>query len=362
MAGFRAVRRRIATGLLPAIGLVAAASASAQPNPPQVPAAPAQGPAQTPLDRFGFLNGSQLQVTTGSDDDNLSFAIKLPTGPSQRDTFSLIASTPLHRGDGAMPASLDALANGSRVTARWGRFEIGRALPNARAEATARQAQQRCIAAHPDDPDPTSQMAGVCTDPNEMVHTYFPALYRRYLADTLTSGATDVGLEATVGINDFEWIDPATFGRQQARHTDWSVAGHFAHYFVGTKTAITASASYQRAYEASEEHLLCPPNPANPAADCVTARGAAPSRKEHLLLSAGLRHQFMLNGTLLPLAIAPIVTYDVLESIVGVDVPVYVTPGADGRLTGGVRFGYRSDHDNHFSVSVFMGAAFSILQ
>ena len=349
------------------IALSATPAAAQSANP--VPSAPAQGPVTTPLDRFGFVEGSQFQVSTGTDDDNATLSIKLPTGESQRDSFSLIASTPIHGGDDNLPASLDALANGARVTLRWGRFNIGLASPNDRAETMFRAAQRRCVSDHPEvSAQVATSFGGICNEPGTVVHNY-PATgsragsqTRELNANTLTSGATDFGFEATVGINDFEWRSPTTLALQTERHTDWSVAAHYAHYFVSTKTAVTASVSYQRAFQAADEQLLCPPNPANPATDCKTARGAAPSRNENLLLSLGLRHQFMLNGNLLPLAVAPIVTYDVVDNVFGVDVPVYFMPNGDGRLTGGVRFGYRSDHDNHFSVGVFMAAAFSILQ
>jgi hypothetical protein len=331
-----------------------------------VPAAAAQGSAPTPLDRFGFLQGSQFQVSTGTDDDNATLSIKLPSGPSQRDIFSLVASTPIHGDDNALPASLDALANGSRVTLRWGRFEIGRAVPNPRAIAIYERARQRCLTAHQDDQN-AGQVGGICSGRSDaLVHDYpppgSPPETRAFNAALLTSGATDYGLDATVGINDFEWVSPTTLAHHTEQHTDWSVAGHIAHYFVPTKTALTASVSYQRAYKAADEQQLCPPNPVNPATDCVTAHGAAPSRNEHLLVSIGLRHQFMVGGGLLPLAIAPAATYDAIDDVFGVDVPVYLMPGADGRLTGGIRFGYRSDRDNHFSVAAFVGAAFSILQ
>jgi hypothetical protein len=69
----------------------------------------------------------------------------------------------------------------------------------------------------------------------------------------------------------------------------------------------------------------------------------------------------MRRGELLNFAVAPQVTYDVLDDVVGIDVPVYFLSNSEHGLTGGVRFGYRSDRDDHFSVGVFIGAAFNIL-
>lgn len=301
----------------------------------------------TPADRFGFFEGQQLQVSTGTDDDNLTFRIALPASPSMADRFSLKVSTPLHGGDNAMPASLDALANGTRVTLSWGRFGFPTFRPDDRARAISQQAQTACRRAEPGQIN--------CDDTGYATRHHARRLYPQYLSHSL-SAATDFGVEATAGINDFEWTDPVTGTTQQARHTDWSAAAHLDIYLPGTQTAFAFSASYQRAYKAAEEQQYCPPN-ALPAA-CVTARLAAPTRDENLLLSAGLRHRVMGDGILLNLAVAPVVTYNVLDDIWGVDVPVYFLPGDNNSLTGGIRFGYRSDRDNAFTIGVFVGESF----
>lgn len=140
------------------------------------------------------------------------------------------------------------------------------------------------------------------------------------------------------------------------------MSAHLDQYFVRSKTALTLSASYQRGYEAAEEQRICPPGVTDPSADCIDGRAAAPARDENLLLSAGLRHQFMRDGRLLNLAVAPLVTYDAIDDVFGVDVPIYMMPDADSGLTGGVRFGYRSDRENEFSVGLFVGVAFNILR
>ena len=338
--------------------------AFAQDSEPR-PASEAERPADATLDRFGIIKGTQFQVSTGTEDDAFTLGIALPTGPSQRTRFALILSTPIHNADGAMPASLDALANGSKATLRWGRFGLGEVHPNDSAvQRIEAQAQRACLAAQTDPTDPKHlQFGGACQQTNRNVHNYALRDYRNYLAKILTSGVTDYGIEASVGVNDFEWIDPATFASQKQRRTSWSVAGHYTHYRVSTPTAFTFSAAYQRAYEASQERLLCPPNAVDPATQCKTARGAGPARKETLLFSAGLRHRFMApDGTLLGLAVAPTVTYDALDKVFGVDVPVYLVPSKEDGLTGGLRFGYRSDRVDKFSISVFFGAAFSLWQ
>jgi hypothetical protein len=207
------------------------------------------------------------------------------------------------------------------------------------------------------------QFGGACAQTNRNVRNHALKDYRNYLATILTSGVTDWGFEASVGVDDFEWLDPANFATQEDRKTSWSASGHYAKYLVRTPTAFTLSTAYQKGYEAAEEELLCPPNTTDLGTQCKTARGAAPTRNENLLISAGMRHRFMAqDGTLLGFAVAPMVTYDAIDDVFGVDVPLYLIPNKDGDLTGGVRFGYRSDRDDKFSVSVFFGAAFNLWQ
>lgn len=352
--------------LLSAAGLLLAASPAAAAQPPEAAGASPDHAAagallarritDTIVDRFGAFTGEQFQISSGTDNDTLTFRAQLPVGPSQMDTFSLVATAPFHRGGNALPASLDSLANGSTLTLRFGHFDLPIPQPDSVAIDIRNQAVAACEKALASTPQLTR-----CNDSNFAVHGYALSRYREYLWHTLPTGALDWGIDATAGINDFEWLDPATRGQHRERHTDWSLAGHLAYYLPGT--AITATASFQRAYKAADEQLLCPPNTANPATDCVNARGAPPSRNDHFVIAAGLRHRFTgPDGALLSLAVAPQLNYDVLDNVLGVDVPVYFIPGPDGGLSGGVRFGYRSDHDNHYTVAAFMGLAFNLLQ
>ncbi len=173
--------------------------------------------------------------------------------------------------------------------------------------------------------------------------------------------ATDFGIDATIGINDFEWFDRVALSPREERRTDWSVAAHVVRYLPGSHTAFTGSVSYQRAFEAADEERVCPPGTTDPETDCPNMRTAGPTRNENLLLAVGVRHRITgADGNLGNLAVAPIVTYDAIDSVFGVDVPIYYTPNDDGGLNGGIRFGYRSDRDNKFSAAFFVGTTFDI--
>jgi hypothetical protein len=350
-------RIRFAASLLSAIGatLVAGSAWAQEPDPATPPPTlPSASTNPAPPDRFGLFDGGHLTVSAGQEEDELTFKVALPTGPSLASRFSLSASTPLQDDDQSLPADLDALANGTRVTLSWGYFQVPVSDPDQEAIRIEQRAQAACRAAQP------GQLR--CDDTAFAVWNYARTDWVRYQRHSM-GAATDFGIDATVGINDFEWVDATTLLPQKKQHTDWSVAAHVARYLAGTHTALTASVAYQRAYKAAEEELACPPVVTNPATDCKMARLGAPSVDKNFLLAAGIRHRFAdADGNLLNLAVAPLVTYDVKDGVWGVDVPVYVTPGKDGALTGGIRFGYRSDREDKFSVGLFVGTTFSIWQ
>lgn len=353
-------------------------------------------PPQTPLDRFGPLGSQQVQLSAGTEDDAASVALELmrwriapASGGSvsrATDTLNVIVSTPMNGGDEAQPATLDGLANGTRLTLRGGRWQTyaarthspeadriyQRAQTVCRDEANAIHERRLAELVQPTPPDALAAVEALhradlkeCDDPaggsGNLIAEHLPGEERRYQALLRPADARQFGFEVSVGRNRFEFLDPATLAEDSERHLQWSARGFYTQYLRGSPTAVTFSAGYERTYEAADEETFCPANPNNVPIRCITARGAAPELNESFLLSAGIRHQFTRAGRVLNLAIAPQVTYDVIDDVFGVDVPVYFLPNSDGGLTGGVRFGYRSDRENEFSVGVFIGAAFNIL-
>lgn len=316
------------------------------------PDAPGQREPDTTADRFGFIDGAQLQVTSGTDEGNLTFRVALPAGPSEASRFSLTVATPLQGNEEVMPASLDALANGTRATLSWGYFDVRVIRPDAQVRELRARARRTCFNLEPLE---TRQR---CADSVFAMQKYSPGDVA-FDRQRTTPAATDFGIQATAGFNDFEWADRISLLPQKDRRIDWAVAGHVAHYLPNSHTALVGSVSYMRAYEAAEEQTICPQSSAN-RDDCRQVRTAAPNRNENALISAGVRHRFFGNGTLANLAIAPVVTYDVIDDVFGVDVPIYYTPTSDGGLNGGIRLGYRSDRANEFSVSFFFGTTFNI--
>ena len=318
--------------------------------------------AGAPLDQVGVIRAPQLQLVAGTEDDSASIAFQLPTGPSQANSFGIILSTPLNGEDEAAPATLDGLANGTTLTVRWGHFSLSPPGPVQSRRAAELVAKARGICVRRAGADAEAIAGCDRENSNNLVGLYLnDRENREYSAQTIRHDASNFGFEVAVGINRFEFVDPATLAESSERHTQWRARIFYDQYLRRPMTAFTLSAGYERAYEAADEEIFCPPNTTNAAVRCVQARGAPPELNESLLISAGFRHRFIGAESLRNFAIAPLVTYDVLDDVVGVDVPIYFLPDGDGGLTGGVRFGYRSDRENEFSVGIFIGAAFNIL-
>jgi hypothetical protein len=334
-----------------------------------------------PLDRSVRSAPVQVEFLGGTEDGTASLGLNLTRllAPTQSrstlrtDSFSLIVSTPVNDDEEAEFATLNGLANGTAFTLRWETFSLGvrtSRRPRAAREIEA-EAQRRCetkVRA-----DFTSQRIGAeqqvaglarCANypsgSNNLVGDHFREALGRYHELLIPRAAWSLGIEGSVGRNGFEFVDPATLAEMQQTRTQWSGKITFSRYAVSRPVSWTLSAGYERAYESADEQTFCPPNPNNVVITCTTAAGGPPQLNESLLLSAGARIQFMRNGRPLGLAIAPLVTYDALDDVVGVDLPVYFVPNSEDDLTGGVRFGYRSDRDDEFSVGIFIGKAFQL--
>lgn len=351
-----------------------------------------------PTDRFGGIAAQQIEVTAGTEDDSASIGLQLSGERKLRDgkantvtayfeQFSMIVSTPFDGNNDAAPATLDGLANGTKLTLRWGQFGGSARLDIAAdAEGIFEEAQAICrgkagdhfissSAALGPNPAPDQRTAvekarddemAECNNPangsESLIVLYLPGKLGAYHEAQLPGDSFDWGFEAAVGYKTFDYLDPTTLGEQDARKVQFSAKGYYTRYLRGSSTAISASAGYERAYKAADEQILCPAGAGTTPVACKSASPAAPTLDEGVLVALGLRHRFRRgNGTIAPIAIAPLVTWDALDKVVGVDVPLYFISDGDSGLKGGVRAGWRSD-TKKVTFGVFIGSGFNLLK
>jgi hypothetical protein len=351
-----------------------------------------------PTDRFGGISAQQIEVTAGTGDDSASIGLQLSGERKLRDgkantvtayfeQFSMIVSTPFDGKNDAAPTTLDGLANGTKLTLRWGQFGGSARLDIAAdAERIFEEAQAICRGKAGDhfirssadlgpNPDPEQRTAvekarddeiKECNNPENgsesLIVTHLSGKLGAYHEAQLPGDSFDWGFETAVGYKKFDYVDPTTLAAHDARKAQFSAKGYYTRYLRGSSTAISASVGYERAYKAADEEILCPAGIGTTPVTCTSASPAAPTLDEGVLVALGLRHRFRRgDGTIAPIAIAPQVTWDALDNVVGVDVPLYFLSDGDSGLKGGVRVGWRSD-TKKVSFGVFIGSGFNLLK
>lgn len=326
-----------------------------------------------PADRAAAVT-SHAEISASTDDSTASIVLELggrrlsnriegEINYWRYNQTSLTISTPFDGKKDASPATLDGLANGTKATLRFGSFSgASRSTIAPEMEKIVGEALARC---HEVEASPTARKE--CDDASTqgrqlwLIQKYLPGRARSALRAQVPASTLDWGIEGSVGYQEFEFVTPATLAQNNSRKVEFGAKAFFAWYPVSAPLAITGSVAYQRGFEAQDEAVLCPAGNGT-TVTCVKAAPGAPALDENLLLAGGLR--FRLGGgagKLPPFAVAPLVTYDAIDKIFGVDVPFYLLANKDGGLIGGVRAGWRSD-DKKLRFGVFIGSAFNIFQ
>lgn len=278
---------------------------------------------------------------------------------SGRLSYSLKASVPIGGSDDLTSnAALDALRNGPKLT-----FSLDfLSFRSADLESPAfvqlwPEAIEACRRAAGADPEKQRDC-----DANEAFRTpqkayeYMPrrrAEINRSLFSTFWRG----GADASLGVNRFKFVDPATLKEADQTKIQFSAGAFAAIYPADALSSWTGRVEYQNAYEADEESVVCRPIVADPADDCVVAASAAPKNVERLNFS--LEHRRIL-GPIGPgsLAISPRATYDALSDEFGAELPIYYALDGDVPISPGVTIGYSSEKDE-FEVGLFLKTGFS---
>jgi hypothetical protein len=194
------------------------------------------------------------------------------------------------------------------------------------------------------------------------------ALLREYAADSYAQFASRfiddrswfdfIGLDASVGQDDYQYLDRALFETPKAKKTSWEVAAYGGFINWNSTFAIRGRAVYGRGWKLPEDGEACEPVGDPPEEKCLTGPDGPPEKVETGLLSVETRHLLVLDDQH-SIALAPQVTYRFEDDAIGVEVPVYLAPNENGELTGGLKFAYSSKGDE-FGIGVFVGVPFKM--
>lgn len=282
--------------------------------------------------------------------------------------WSIKAEVPVGGSDDLTSEStLDALANGSKLTFDFSVFGFKSAAGNSSSRAFDRimvSARENCKAearnATDATPEEIDQQVIRCGNARND-----PAFARRYsdysdvaINRTLFSGIWRIGGEASIGMARFKFVSGPTLDEVERTKIQYSGAVFFAYYPSDAVSAVISRAEYQRAYKAADETIVCKPIVVDPSNDCVTAAPAAPQRTERLNLSLEYRRVFDSGWRRGSFAISPRAAIDALSGEFEAELPVYFIPRTSSPVSPGVRVSYSSEEEK-LDFGLFLKSTFS---
>lgn len=172
------------------------------------------------------------------------------------------------------------------------------------------------------------------------------------------SNFTFMGIDATVGQDSYSYLDSAAFENTDASRTSWEVGAYYGLINWNSTHSARVRAVYGKEWKLADETETCRTFVETMEEKCLMGPDGPPKSNMTGLVSLETRHRFKISETE-EIALAPQVTYRFDDKNLGVEVPVYLAPDKDGKLTGGLKFGYNSKGDD-FGIGLFVGIPFSI--
>jgi hypothetical protein len=179
---------------------------------------------------------------------------------------------------------------------------------------------------------------------------------RRFISDK--SRLTFMGLDASIGSKDYEYLDRGGFKLASASKTSWEVGAYGGFLSADLTFSLRGRIVYGREVKLPDEATICHAVPGDPKEHCVTGPDGAPTRGKTGLASIETRHVLSI-GPDTRIALAPQIAYRFKDKEFGAELPIYLAPDEKGALNGGVKLAYASKEDE-FSIGLFIGVPFSI--
>jgi hypothetical protein len=313
------------------------------------------------------LSNSSVPGGGGTNDTNKQFTVKL--------------STPWDSESDAEPVNLDGLASGTELTFEYSFFGTrSRNDVSPRARAIANEARAACTAQADLDFSAASSDVGdssgadvisalvkardkkkafcASADSRSLIAAFLPGKRRAYASEFFPDGAWGLGVHGSVGYDRFSYIDATTLAAGKTSKVGWSAGISATKYFSRSPTAISATFDYESAWKEQDKQILCPASSPAPVA-CVNNHVGPPQFERSGIARLNLRHRFSdSNGNGL-IGISPTASVNVSDGTWGAELPIYLLPGSDDTLTGGIKLGYTSEKKD-VTFGIFIGAAFGL--
>ena len=322
--------------------------------------------AGAPLANPGNLTKSaQVQAVKGSSSASIKYASirSFSEGDDLAvfNTLSVTGSAPLNRnGDDTTIANLDGLTNGASIEFGFTQF---RAVEKRSAKTViSKVTELDAVCKNVYEARKTKEGTAV-PDKNDgcdsnLVRTYGSAedihAYESIFWKLDRSGFRWLwGGTAKLGYQDYEFLTADSTTKQKRNETPWAAGIWGAVQPGDVPWLLLLNAQYQKAFKEGDNGAVCPvPTPLGSTV-CATGAINAPKEITKKLLTLEVR------GRLDELGLSLSVTRDFEAKVTGVDLPIYFVADKDGKLTAGVKAGWRSDTKKG-SLGVFVGIPFGL--
>lgn len=263
--------------------------------------------------------------------------------PSVFSAWSLTAEAPISKGTTTTDlATLDGLGNATTLSLKFNRFRATRRRPDPdRLDAVCDRLEKK-------------KSGAVCDADN--IQKYLPPTDQREFRTLFWDDGKPrffYGFTATGGHETFEsFTDTTSTTKAKKTESPWSIGSHVGWLFR-KYGLLTIGYRYEEAYEAQTPVSRCAPIAGSPNVTCVSSAAGAPKEKAGAVSYLEWRRQVSFA------AVSARLSHDSRKDVTGVDVPVYVWSGNDGKLNGGLRLGWRDDTDD-VVVGIFVGSTFKL--
>ena len=339
---------------------------------------PEEGVAGTlsgPTDRVTAIDSFEVGLDVSDDDPELSVSYGGKIFDIYRDNQNAVAQTlagsvsldlPLGgESDLTDSAVLDGLSNGAKVSVSLSifssRFDPNRAF-GPRFRKIMKRAEDRCVTAVKPDDAKAEEKIKNCREDGSRPTRDFAVQHSGYSPSTINralyGGSWQIGMKSSLGFADFERQTPLTLEENKANKTQYAASIFGSYFFADALTSLTGEVEYQKGYEAKEKEVVCKAVVVTPVDDCANSAPAGPDRTENLVLRIENRRVFWSGFKGGELAIAPQLSYDVLNNKFGAELPIYYIPPGDWPISPGIKVGY-STKDGGPSFGAFLKTSFA---
>lgn len=167
-----------------------------------------------------------------------------------------------------------------------------------------------------------------------------------------------MGIDASFGRNGFKALNRTNFSVEDANRNSWEVGAYYGLIGSDVDWSLRARAVYGVSYKSPDEVQLCRIVAGQVEQECIEGPDGLPQKTKTGLISLEGRKILSLSENR-SFALAPQLTYDIEDDSFRAELPVYLSPDKDGKLTGGIKFAYNSK-DDEFGVGLFVGVPFSV--